>query len=187
MVDCQQLVKTLHHLSGVSADATEVHELLKTALNDASDDRKKRGVIAGGLLSITMMISTIIIASGSDGMAAYGFQIICNTSKAAAWMFNNVLRTRFGIDFGNSPLGLMKTFFFTALPFVFPEYLLNFASMYRARSAGITLPYLLNFGLAVDKVVQYLLAWLSGEEPSRGDWIALLGILLSITIGALIK
>ncbi len=33
---------------------------------------------------------------------------------------------------------------FTALPFVVPEYLFNFASMNRARAAGLTLPYLLN-------------------------------------------
>ncbi len=30
------------------------------------------------------------------------------------------------------------------MPFVIPEYLFNFASMNRARSAGLTLPYLLN-------------------------------------------
>jgi hypothetical protein len=32
----------------------------------------------------------------------------------------------------------------TALPFVVPEYMFNFASMNRARAAGLTLPYLLN-------------------------------------------
>ena len=81
-----------------------------------------------------------------------------------------------------------QTFAFTALPFVVPEYMFNFASMNRARAAGLTLPYLLNVtppplnsqssrvemhpppnafvceqvGLIVDKIVQYALAWVSG-------------------------
>jgi hypothetical protein len=102
-----------------------------------------------------------------------------------AWMSNNVLRTRFNIDFGNSFGGLLKTFFFMAFPFVLPEYMLMFASMYKARSAGLTIPFLLNFGLATDKCMQYLLAYLSGENPSNGDYLALFGILLAVFVGAI--
>jgi hypothetical protein len=116
-----------------------------------------------------------------DAAAAYVYQVICNSSKALAWMFNNVLRTKFGVSFGEDFSGICKvitnsatlcyaisnwlrqTFLFTALPFVVPEYLFNFASMNRARAAGLTLPYLLN-------VLHRLSVSLRGKSLGRWAW-----------------
>ena len=58
--------------------------------------------------------------------------------------------------------------------------------MSKARAAGITLPFLLNFGLVVDKSFQYLFAVISGEPPSLGDWVAYALIVMSLVIAVVI-
>jgi hypothetical protein len=144
--------------------------------------------ILGALFQAPTLIalySYMVFASGPK-FQAYGFQIISNSSKGVAWMLNNVLRTKFDIDFGSSITGLFQEFFFTALPFVVPEYFFNFGSMYKARAANMTLPFLLNCGLIIDKLTQYVLAIASGELPSHGDWIALFGIVISVMLGSML-
>ena len=177
----------LRPLQRLNRDAQIVAAVVQTLISCPTQGGRGgafRRVGVCALLALSMIVSLVCALKGSDAVAAYAFQIICNSSKAAAWMSNNIVRTKLKIDFGPSFVGLCKTFLFTALPFVIPEYFLNFASMHRARAAGITLPFLLNFGLIVDKVVQYLLAWLSGEVPSRGDWLALAAIAGAVLAGA---
>lgn len=187
----QQFFKdTLKYLQthGDSIESVKHSNSAKDALIEAKNAQKtfRTQVIGFGILGFFGFTSILIVACGWGGAlaAAYAYQVICNSSKATAWMMNNVLRTRCGIDFGDSTNGLIKTFLLTALPFVIPEYVFNFTSMDAARSSGITIPYVLNFGLVVDKATQYLFAIMSGEYPSSGDWIALFGIALSMIIGA---
>ena len=184
--DTKELATILTKMKDYNTDCDSTAIFLKSLHDAVTNEKRKKGIVVFLILSFSLVLSTIAASSNNNLLGAYGLQVICNGSKAIAWMFNNVLRTRFNIDFGNSVLGLTKTFFFTAFPFVIPEYYFNFASMYRARAANITLPYLLNFGLAVDKFVQYLLAWLSGEVPSVGDWVAFAGIIVSVGIGAVV-
>jgi hypothetical protein len=183
-LDLFEAIKVLKKLQGVNVKAENISKFLKSISDDAHNEKKKRYTLVGSVLSFAVGLSVILIASGGDRIGAYGLQVICNCSKAMAWMSNNVLRTRFNIDFGPSFVGLLKTFFFMAFPFVLPEYVLMFASMHKARAAGMTIPYLLNFGLATDKFVQYLLAYLSGESASAGDWLSLFGIIVSVSLGA---
>ena len=182
--DVLHCLAILDSLSEVNTGAQCVCTFLKASLALAENRQIVKGIASSALLSTVTTVLTLVI--GGDVLLAYMFQIFCNTSKAFAWMAHNVLRTKFHVDFGPSFVGLCKTFLFTALPFVLPEYFFNFASMNKARIAGITLPFLLNFGLIVDKGMQYLLAWISGELPSRGDWISLAGIIVAVVVGALV-
>ena len=182
--EAQLALKPLERLNRDAQIAAAVITALISCPTQGARGMTCRRVGISAFLALSMIVSLVCSLRGSDAVAAYAFQVICNASKAAAWMSNNIVRTKLKIDFGSSFGGLCKTFLFTALPFVIPEYFLNFASMYKARAAGMTLPFLLNFGLIVDKVVQYLLAWLSGEVPSRGDWLALAAIVGAVLFGA---
>ena len=106
------------------------------------------GGIAAGVAAVMAVLAAYVVG---DVAAAYLYQVICNSSKAIAWMFNNVLRAKFGVSFGEDFVGICKvprapmhacyfstrvkrrvtrqwfddfrqTFVLTALPFVVPEY-----------------------------------------------------------------
>jgi hypothetical protein len=64
---------------------------------------------AGGATAAAAGVMAILAAFVmGDAAAAYVYQVICNSSKALAWMFNNVLRAKFGVSFGEDFIGICK-------------------------------------------------------------------------------
>jgi hypothetical protein len=63
------------------------------------------GGIAAGVAAVMAVLAAYVVG---DVAAAYLYQFICNSSKAIAWMFNNVLRARFGVSFGEDFVGICK-------------------------------------------------------------------------------
>ncbi len=62
----------------------------------------------GGGAAVAVLMAALAAFVLGDAAAAYVYQIICNSSKALAWMFNNVLRARFGVSFGEDLAGICK-------------------------------------------------------------------------------
>lgn len=66
-------------------------------------------IAAGGATAAAAGVMAVLAAFAmGDAAAAYVYQVICNSSKALAWMFNNVLRAKFGVSFGEDFIGICK-------------------------------------------------------------------------------
>ena len=62
----------------------------------------------GAVAAAAAVMATLAAFVLRDAAAAYVYQVICNSSKALAWMFNNVLRAKFGVSFGTDFAGICK-------------------------------------------------------------------------------
>jgi hypothetical protein len=114
---------------------------------------------------------------------AFFFQLMCNCCKGTAMMLHNVLRTRYGIDYGISMFGLIQTFIVSSLPFVTAEFFFSLGSKRKYLRANLIPAYVLNFGMCIEKLVQYAFAIGSGEFPTGSDWIVFFGVVLAAIVG----
>jgi hypothetical protein len=83
---------------------------MKMLLRDDGSRRWMGRAAAGGgsvaaAAAVMAMLAAFVLR---DAAAAYVYQVICNSSKALAWMFNNVLRAKFGVSFGTDFAGICK-------------------------------------------------------------------------------
>lgn len=79
-------------------------------LRDAGNGRGLGRLAAGGgvIAAAAALMAALAAFVAGDAAAAYMYQVICNSSKALAWMFNNVLRAKFGVSFGTDVAGICK-------------------------------------------------------------------------------
>ena len=70
----------------------------------------------GGVAGLAAVMAVLAAYVMGDVAAAYLYQVICNSSKAVAWMFNNVLRAKFGVSFGEDFVGICKVLHTTRAP-----------------------------------------------------------------------
>ncbi len=79
-------------------------------LHDGGSRRWLGNMAAGGgaIAAAAVLMASLAAFVVGDAAAAYIYQVICNSSKALAWMFNNVLRAKFGVSFGTDIAGICK-------------------------------------------------------------------------------
>jgi hypothetical protein len=107
----------LHNPSPSPPSASGVHQSLTQLLRGGGGSTSLAKMIcSGGAVAAASAAMAVLAALVlGDAAAAYVYQVICNASKAVAWMFNNVLRAKFGVSFGEDLAGISKV---TRLPLV---------------------------------------------------------------------
>jgi hypothetical protein len=100
----------LQQLSLPSPVSAGSHRSMKMLLHDERGGRWLGHVAAGGgaVAAAAALMAALAAFVLGNAAAAYVYQVICNSSKALAWMFNNVLRAKFGVSFGTDIAGICK-------------------------------------------------------------------------------